>query len=64
MHEKLKEDSIYAEETCEVLVENLKDEHCRATHNRKDGHCLEVEDSMKNVEKEFYFDVREENFKG
>ena len=64
MHEKLKEDSTHSEVMCETLVEKLKDEFCRAMCNSKDEHYSEFEDTMKNIEKEFYLDVREEYFEG
>ena len=60
----IKEDSVYTEVMCETLVDNLKDEICRVTHNSRDENYLEVEDVKKNIEKEFYLDVREEYFEG
>ena len=47
MHEKLKEDSICTEVVHEMLVNNLKDELCRAMHDSPDEHYLEVEDVKK-----------------
>ena len=64
MYEKLKEDSVYTKVMCETLVDNLKDEICRVMCNSKNDYYLKVEDIMKNIEKEFYLDVREENFEG
>ena len=55
MHEKLKEDSFCTEVMHETLVDNLKDEICRATFNSKDECCLEVGDAMKIIEKRFLF---------
>ena len=62
MHEKLKVDSTHTEVTCKKLVNNLKDELFRVTHNSEDECCLEVEDANKNTEKEFCLDVREGHF--
>ena len=59
MCENLKEDIVCAKSMRETLVDNLKDELCRTTHNSKDECHLELEDIMKNVEKENYWDVRE-----
>ena len=64
MYEKLQEDSAYTEVTHETLVDNLKDELCRVTCNSQDEHYLEVEDVKKNIDKEFYLDVKEEHFEG
>ena len=64
MCENLQKDSIYTEVRHETLLENLKDELFRVMHDNEDEDCLEVEDTMKNIEKEFYLDVREEYFEG
>ena len=64
VYEKLKEDSVYTKVMYEMLVDNLKDELFRVMHNCKDDYYLEVEDIMKNIDKEFYLDVKEEYFEG
>ena len=64
MHKKIKEDSACAEAMHKTLMDNLKEELCRVTHNSKDECYLEVEDTMKNIELEFYVDVREDGFEG
>ena len=51
MRKKLKEDRVCAEAMHDVLVDNLKDDLCRVTHNSKDEVYLAVEDTMKNIEK-------------
>ena len=62
MCEKSQEDSVCTEVIHEVLVDNLKDELCRATRNSQDECCLEVEDTKNKIDKEFYLDIREECF--
>ena len=64
MCENLQKDSVCTKVRHEALVESLKEELCRAMHNCEDEHHLEVEVMMKNVEKEFYLDFREELFEG
>ena len=54
MHEKLQEDSVHTEVMHETLVDNLKDDLCRATRNSQDEHCLEVEDTKKNIDTFFW----------
>ena len=58
MYENLQKDSINTEVRCEMLVENMKDELCRVIHDNEDECYLEVENTMENIEKEFYLDVR------
>ena len=41
------------EVTYEMLVDELKEELCRVTHNSQDECCLEVEDAKKQIEEEF-----------
>ena len=64
MCEKLQEDSIFIRVTHEELVDNLKNELCRSTHNSRDECYLEPEDKKNKIDKEFYLDTREECFEG
>ena len=64
MCEKLLENSIRTEVMHEMLVDHLKDELCKATHNSQDKCYLEVEAAKNNIDKDFYLDSKEEHFKG
>ena len=54
VHEHLQKDSVCTEVRYKILVENLKEELFRVMHDNEYEHSLEVEDTMKKIEKEFY----------
>ena len=62
--EKLKVHIAYVEVVHGMLVDEPKEEICRATRNSQDECCLEVDDTQKQVEEEFDMEDRDEFCEG
>ena len=47
-----------------MLVDELKEELCRAISLHEDEECLEVVDTRKGIDEEFVLDIRNDHFNG